>query len=51
MKVYWWQGGLHIEPEDEIDMAALSAIWNSKKAATTEDTNPEPCSTSINWRT
>lgn len=31
MKVYWWQGGLHIEPENKEETAALMMIWQAKK--------------------
>ena len=26
MKVYWWQGGVHVEPENDKDRAALMAL-------------------------
>lgn len=29
MKIYWWQGGLHIEPENEQEVAALGLIGSN----------------------
>lgn len=26
MKVFWWQGGLHIEPENEQEVSALALL-------------------------
>lgn len=31
MKIYWWNGGLHIEPESSTDRDALMAIWQAKR--------------------
>ena len=27
MKVFWWQGGLHAEPETREEGAALKTLW------------------------
>jgi hypothetical protein len=46
MKAYWWQGGLHLEPEGPQDTNALMALWNvSRGGADKENTEP-PCQTS-----
>jgi len=29
MKVFWWQAGLHIEPETDSERAALALIYDS----------------------
>ena len=29
MKVYWWQAGLHFEPESELDSVALTVLAKS----------------------
>jgi hypothetical protein len=31
MKVYWWQAGLHFEPESESDSTALTVLSKSLK--------------------
>ena len=36
MKIYWWNGGLHVEPETTADREALMAIWQAKRK------DPEP---------
>ena len=28
MNVYWWQGGLHAEPETDAEREALMTLWN-----------------------
>jgi len=37
MKMFWWQGGLHIEPEDAEDRKALMKLWEAKRVP------PDPC--------
>lgn len=27
MKVFWWQGGLHIQPESDVENEALLIVW------------------------
>ena len=31
MKVYWWQGGLHLEPENDEERKALQRITQDLK--------------------
>jgi hypothetical protein len=31
MKMYWWQGGVHVEPENREDRDALMRLWNADK--------------------
>jgi hypothetical protein len=31
MKIFWWQAGLHFEPENEQDSNALMLLWEAKK--------------------
>jgi hypothetical protein len=31
MKIFWWQAGLHVEPESQEERAALMAIWSGVK--------------------
>jgi hypothetical protein len=31
MKIYWWQGGLHVEPESREDTEALMRIWGARR--------------------
>ncbi len=31
MKVFWWQGGLHIDPENKEDADALTRLWNADR--------------------
>jgi hypothetical protein len=31
MNIYWWQGGLHIAPENEVERETLRLIWRIKK--------------------
>jgi hypothetical protein len=31
MKVYWWQGGLHFEPEGKEDTDALMRLWSAER--------------------
>ena len=31
MKVFWWQGGLHAEPENEVETEALLVLSNGLK--------------------
>jgi hypothetical protein len=31
MKIYWWQGGLHFEPENNDDRDALMCLWSAEK--------------------
>ena len=33
MRIYWWQGGLHIEPDTDTDRAALEILSDSLKLA------------------
>jgi hypothetical protein len=34
MKVFWWQGGLHIEPESDEDRHVLSVLAQCVKLST-----------------
>lgn len=45
MKVFWWQGGVHIEPENDEDRVALLAItavlpWNGIRVGNEVPTGP-----------
>lgn len=31
MKIYWWQGGIHLEPESGEDRDALMRLWNAER--------------------
>jgi hypothetical protein len=31
MKVFWWQAGLHFEPETKAETDALMILWEAKK--------------------
>jgi len=31
MQIFWWQGGIHIEPENGEDTDALMRLWNAEK--------------------
>jgi hypothetical protein len=31
MNIYWWQGGMHIEPENEVERETLRLIWRIKR--------------------
>ena len=31
MKIFWWQAGLHIEPENFAEIEALILLWDSTK--------------------
>jgi hypothetical protein len=38
MRVYWWQGGLHADPETADERQALMSLWNgAKRGRNTED--------------
>jgi len=45
MKMYWWQGGLHIEPESDTDRNALVCLWEAERVVPAENGNAG-CSTS-----
>ena len=45
MKVYWWQAGLHFEPENERDSGALAVLAESLKLGQiAEEINAGPVS-------
>ena len=29
MKVFWWQGGIHIQPESDVESEALMVVMNA----------------------
>ena len=31
MRVFWWQGGLHAEPETDEERSALMTLWDGIK--------------------
>lgn len=31
MKICWWQGGIHLEPETKAETDALMMLWEAKK--------------------
>jgi hypothetical protein len=31
MKIFWWQAGLHFEPETKAETDALMVLWEAKK--------------------
>jgi hypothetical protein len=31
MKMYWWQGGLHLEPQGQEDTDALMRLWSAER--------------------
>jgi hypothetical protein len=31
MRVFWWQAGLHFEPETKTETEALMILWEAKK--------------------
>ena len=31
MKIFWWQAGLHFEPETKAETDALMILWEAKK--------------------
>jgi hypothetical protein len=31
MKIYWWQGGIHIESETEIEHQAMKILWSAQR--------------------
>ena len=38
MKVFWWQGGLHAEPETDAERTALEVLWKGiRKTSLSED--------------
>ena len=45
MRVYWWQGGLHAEPENEVETEALMVLLDGLKAGRPPDTIGGPPST------
>ncbi len=36
MKVFWWQGGLHFEPENKAETDALMILWEAKRESPVE---------------
>ena len=36
MRIFWWQGGLHIEAENKEEHAALKLIWDARKTSLNE---------------
>ena len=45
MRIYWWQNGLHIEPESKEDyprLQALMKIFETAKVGHVEPINPHP---------
>jgi hypothetical protein len=47
MKILWWQGGLHFEPDSDEDRAALMRLWEAEKVVPQSLANVEPCSTGV----
>lgn len=49
MKISWWQGGLHYEPENSSDRDALMSIWNAQRVipAKSEAGNCSTASSSV----
>ena len=42
MRVFWWQAGVHIEPENKEEMAALAILYDGfQKTQLSEATVPE----------
>ncbi len=37
MKVFWWQGGLHFEPENKAETDALMILWEAKRESPVND--------------
>ena len=31
MRIFWWQGGIHMEPENEQEIDALMVLWDGIK--------------------
>jgi hypothetical protein len=46
MKISWWQGGLHIEPESAEDTAALMRLWNAERVQPSSSAS-QPDSTGV----
>ena len=47
MKVFWWQAGLHFEPESEEDRKSLMSIWSAKKVLPDPSKNEPPASIGV----
>lgn len=45
MRMFWWQGGLHVEPESGEDTDALMRLWNAEKVAPRPPIQRSGCST------
>ena len=39
MKVFWWQGGLHAEPETREERAALKTLWEGIRKTSLAEEN------------
>lgn len=46
MKVFWWQGGLHLEPENKTETDALTLLWEAKKESPAGSAEPSDSSDS-----
>lgn len=44
MRVFWWQGGLHLEPETEVEAEAMLFLLNSVKYERPTDPREAPVS-------
>jgi hypothetical protein len=44
MKIFWWQGGLHFEPENTVDRDALMLLWRAERVSPIKG-NQTSCST------
>ncbi len=46
MQISWWQGGLHIEPENAEDRRALMRLWEAPRVQPRSPASEsKPCST------
>lgn len=48
MKIFWWQGGLHLQPENRTEIDVLMVLWGAKKESSVgSSTKPPDTSSSI----
>ena len=45
MKIAWWQGGIHIEPENAEERAALMLLWEAQRVQPSASAESAACST------
>jgi hypothetical protein len=45
MKIAWWQGGIHIEPENTEERAALMLLWEARRVQPSTSAESVPYST------